>query len=432
MDESKSSRTLSIAIERIDVGLPPRIDLKVEVWGPERVSPGQTVNYIIEYRNNGEKAADNSVVFVPLDNYLKYISASIGGHYDDFYHQISWNLDEIPPKAVGYLSVKGEVEWGLPSGTELDSFAYIINSESSSNSPNLALNGINHNCLLNPAGCEKWNEFSSLVDAIQIPDLYSSGSIWVDVKDVQKATPRRILDFDDEGNPIIGIDPTTQEPIYPSLRPNEELNIIHINGKPYCFISNENNGLGYFKEMQKVTANECYAYSGGTRTAVTAIEAGWMECQKLVLISPMSGLGGLGHWLREIEHIQNTRLQNNLPMLEINLYQSSKDLLATKYLSWLFQVKFSENDIDWLNEWNVKINPSLEINGKIKEIDDKVINEQNHGGLLQYINRKLSCKKEEPVSSSSTITVAHDPNIKYGPEGFVLPEQKLNYTVEYE
>ena len=35
-------------------------------------------------------------------------------------------------------------------------------------------------------------------------------------------------------------------------------------------------------------------------------------------------------------------------------------------------------------------------------------------------------------SQTGTVTVAHDPNIKYGPEGHILPGQTLDYRVEYE
>ena len=47
-----------------------------------------------------------------------------------------------------------------------------------------------------------------------------------------------------------------------------------------------------------------------------------------------------------------------------------------------------------------------------------------------------SCVKKDKVpnkdSHSQEVITAGDPNIKYGPEGFVLPGQKLNYAVEYE
>jgi len=75
LNESELPRTLSINVERVDLALPPMADLKVTAWGPGRVSPGQTVNYVIEYRNEGLKAADDVIVFNALDDFVKHISA---------------------------------------------------------------------------------------------------------------------------------------------------------------------------------------------------------------------------------------------------------------------------------------------------------------------------------------------------------------------
>ncbi len=50
------------------------------------------------------------------------------------------------------------------------------------------------------------------------------------------------------------------------------------------------------------------------------------------------------------------------------------------------------------------------------------------------VNPRDCTKKDPPNSSSHTqkVFIAHDPNIKYGPEGSILPGQKLDYKVEYE
>src|SRR3990170_4342124 len=59
-------KTLYLSIKRIDKGLPPMADLEVKTWGPQRVSPGQTVNYMVEYRNDGVKAAEGmTLIFLP-------------------------------------------------------------------------------------------------------------------------------------------------------------------------------------------------------------------------------------------------------------------------------------------------------------------------------------------------------------------------------
>ncbi len=46
-----------------------------------------------------------------------------------------------------------------------------------------------------------------------------------------------------------------------------------------------------------------------------------------------------------------------------------------------------------------------------------------------YDQRNLNINMD---AFSSEVTTAHDPNIKYGPEGEVMPGERLNYKVEYE
>lgn len=127
MDGAVSGRTLSLSIERIDLALPPAPALRVKVWGPQNVSPGQTVNYIIEYRNDGVKAAGNVFVSCALNTFVKYISASEGVYYSPFAHRLSWKIVNLPAKTIGYLTFKVEVVWGLPEGFSLGQNAYITN-----------------------------------------------------------------------------------------------------------------------------------------------------------------------------------------------------------------------------------------------------------------------------------------------------------------
>lgn len=127
LDESKTPRSLSVTIERIDIGLPPAPDLKVKVWGPERVSPGQIVNYIIEYRNDGIKAAEDLGIIVVTPEFLEYISSSEGGFYCpprspgiNF-----WPVSSISPKELGYKALTVRIPIGIPVLTQISVFAYI-------------------------------------------------------------------------------------------------------------------------------------------------------------------------------------------------------------------------------------------------------------------------------------------------------------------
>jgi uncharacterized repeat protein (TIGR01451 family) len=125
LNEQVSPRTLSLTIERLDLGLPPMADLEVKTWGPSRVSPGQTIDYIIEYRNDGINNAYNVVVVDKLSPSVEYISSSIGGIYRADRHEVFWKIDRINPKETGYLTVRATVQWGLAQGTPLLNTALI-------------------------------------------------------------------------------------------------------------------------------------------------------------------------------------------------------------------------------------------------------------------------------------------------------------------
>jgi hypothetical protein len=113
LTETTVPRALVLRVDRVDLGLPPAADLNVTAWGLSRVSPGQTVNYVIEYRNDGLKASDEAVIAFSVDPSVEYIGASEGAYYDDFAHAVSWVLSGVEGKSSGYLSIRAYVPWGL-------------------------------------------------------------------------------------------------------------------------------------------------------------------------------------------------------------------------------------------------------------------------------------------------------------------------------
>ncbi|UCH51700.1 MAG: DUF11 domain-containing protein, partial [Chloroflexota bacterium] len=120
LDETELSRNLLLTLQRVDLGLPPSPDLKVRTWGPTRVSPGQTIDYIIEYRNDGLKAAEDIDVVMKLPYEVEFTSATSGGTYKEASHDVVWYLGDILPKSTGNLSATVRVLWGLPFGTVLE------------------------------------------------------------------------------------------------------------------------------------------------------------------------------------------------------------------------------------------------------------------------------------------------------------------------
>ena len=122
--ESGSTNSLAISLLRIDIGLPPRAIIKVFVWGPWQVSPGQTINYLLEYQNNGLKAANNTKIILTLPKNTTYKSNTGSGIYNSTTHEVTWRRN-ISAKSRTLVSVKCKVKWGLPWGTKLTCIGYI-------------------------------------------------------------------------------------------------------------------------------------------------------------------------------------------------------------------------------------------------------------------------------------------------------------------
>jgi uncharacterized repeat protein (TIGR01451 family) len=367
-------------------GFELRADLNVRAWGPLNVSPGQTVEYLIEYRNTGLKAADEAVVFaIPYSG--KLVSASEGGEYDEIFHTVSWNLGELPPRTRGLLSFRVEIPRGLPLGTTLGVPVYMINNEKEQaplpecpSARNLFINGI----LLSPEGTSpKYEEFARSQKA-EWAKVYNTGRLKDDIAQVQKATPG------------IAYEPT------------------EINGLTNPTIVNPN-----------CTYDTVYAYSGGTRTALTAILNFNLRCKKLVLISPIAGFNLLPRYKDELA----SALSPSYGVEKIEIYQSYHDNLLA---GGLYQAYFNPAD-PWLKGKNIQVH-EVPLPGFPKAC--YLLPPSPFCGVIAHLQLFWEMNKvlNGGVSfvTNSTVLVAADPNAKYGPNRYVLAGETLEYTVEYE
>ncbi|MFH1458106.1 MAG: hypothetical protein ABIG31_02930 [Candidatus Omnitrophota bacterium] len=125
LDENKSSKTLTGSIEKVDLGTEPKPDLKVKVWSLQNVSPGQRINYIIEYRNDGIISSHEVAVVMNLCPFVQYISSSPGAEYVEGNNEVAWDIGSVSAKTVGYLAIQVEIMWGLPAHIFLNNYAYI-------------------------------------------------------------------------------------------------------------------------------------------------------------------------------------------------------------------------------------------------------------------------------------------------------------------
>jgi hypothetical protein len=258
---------------------------------------------------------------------------------------------------------------------------YIVDIEESSGSPNLFVNGIN--LKFGSDGAKKYDEFARNQQAVWVPTYYTGYTLIAppgftsDVDNVIFATPGAIG------------------------APKEILIPTNYNGLTQPLITEH-------------SYDTVYAYSGGTRTVLTAIRYYNLRCKKLVLISPMSGPQFPGTYKKELEDV----LQNK-GVEQIEIYQSAKDILP---IGNLYQAKFDLDD-PWLQGKNIKIIP-VDLPGQAGI--------PAHIALFLHVNDKLKGKEGTSSSPISIIAVARDPNRKIGPDGRVLPGDRLDYKVEYE
>ena len=167
-------------------------------------------------------------------------------------------------------------------------------------------------------------------------------------------------------------------------------------------VATEHNGLLNEKVTGGFEYETAWGYSGGTRTLVTAIEQGKLKTKELVLVSPVL-----------IAPLELEALHSVYGVEKIVIYQSAKDKL---HWAELYQLKIPKDD-------PLRNQPWIEVKDR----------DYSHTLWLQELTNEDNKNKENmSVSTPSAITTARDPNIKYGPEGDVLPGQKLNYKVEYE
>jgi parallel beta-helix repeat protein len=117
----EATKQLSLKIERLDIGSAPMADLQVDIWAPNTISPGEIVTYVIEYRNDGVISADNAVIVAQLPYSADYVSSD--GTYYMRGHQAFWKLGTVGPKETGHLTVKIWYHWGLQNGLSYGVYA---------------------------------------------------------------------------------------------------------------------------------------------------------------------------------------------------------------------------------------------------------------------------------------------------------------------
>jgi len=364
LDETETPRRLFIEIKRVDLGLPPTPNLKLKIWGPERVSPGQKIAYAIEIRNDGLKSANNVTVVNEFPWAVDYLSNTGNGIYTAYFREVSWRLD-VPPKGKVDLATQGRVIWGLADGTLVASFVDAPEIRYVETDPTM---GTEFEIV-------QVNATYSKVKAIIHNQTESSITLWetsiVKVSEMREPTVE-VKDLPDDKREILYkffiFDPS------PGTYDELTIKMVENIGAVDKLLGFANRLPGYVDKTAEFELDQDWAnnlYQNGKIDEET-----WRKLQYI----------GTGEYL---------------------LQTIGKELAAFSPISGK-----SVSSMTW---------------------DEPIARFVQHYRMttIALYDLDLYLDLYDGVHKSR-ITVARDPNVKYGYDGYVLQGQTLNYTVEYE
>lgn len=485
LDESTGQ--LLLRIERIDIGLEPMADLQVDVWGPNSMSPGEIVTYIIEYRNDGLISADDTVIVAQLPDYADYVSSD--GIYHFAKHQAFWKLGTVAPQEKGHLTVKVWYHWGLESGSIHGIFA-LTGTSSPSRYP--ILSDIQEYITYNP---------KKVVSAEVIPTKDVASALALELHD-QKVSDlydyanelgynytKTIVTLDLNGskltriimqnnsNHLIGI--TKYENIsFLELHLNNTIMYFDRDGGMSFNPMNSTSAWGTWNISHSPSLADCIFngitsklpewaiseaanfLSGGTAVLAKAVimsETGCRECIEYFYYTSEVGLSCascLSNGIEslpvagEIVDIVNVVVEcDEDPNKYACVPGEKKDAMCGRDVTWggstvyayswaktihkddVVQLVCDENAL-WTTEKLENIKEcTMKIYGKCEGKQCKInARDPEMNDECICVNGKCRCV----CKRNGRIRAGDDPNIKYGLDGYVLAGQKLDYEVEFE
>ncbi len=90
--------------------------LDVNVIGPGRFSPGDSIQYSAVYQNLTDKPVENAVIRLALPANANLESMTPGGIVWPQRNHVFWKVGTLTPGTVGAFFVKVRYDWGLPDG----------------------------------------------------------------------------------------------------------------------------------------------------------------------------------------------------------------------------------------------------------------------------------------------------------------------------
>lgn len=411
------------------------VKLKVSVWGPGRVSPGQTIDYLIEYRNDGLKAAENVPLVFRLPSEAEYVSTIGDGTYRKSFHEVSWFLGKIPPKTVGYLTVRARIAWGLPQSTYLASSVYVPKEREFDIAPVL-------NMTFDVVDVKN----GYVKTAVSVPGLGSNCTILLEIT---------FQEIPDETKPYSTFNET-----------NDGAKIENVFAVKGSWIESKINDGAKIENMRAVKESSSPALN-------------WIKVLANIIIlgtGYVPGLVAKTIYDVAIEPIFGIYLANYRNNLRLQTLESARHLLSESDYDFLLNKSYKlanaegsaillklalsfvgelieDNDamkgLLYKYIWNLKsINPETGENQLETSIEQLL--ESNDGQFREEFIKKVAADGKIRIqelydnaqiesgwaaainSFGSTIQMARDPNAKYGLGRYVLAGQTLNYTIAYQ
>ena len=113
-------------------------EVRVQVTGPRIASPGGAVHYAVTYMNLMTTTVQSATLVMNIPGLGSYMESTGNGIYWPQRHQVFWKLGDLPPGSYGTVSAQVRYQWGIPEGTREGVVAFLIGANLSQ--PMLDLN----------------------------------------------------------------------------------------------------------------------------------------------------------------------------------------------------------------------------------------------------------------------------------------------------
>ncbi|MEI6777663.1 MAG: right-handed parallel beta-helix repeat-containing protein [Chloroflexales bacterium] len=85
----------------------------ISTGAPSQVSPGESVDYAIQYVNQMTQTVHSAILMLQLPQASFFEAGTSGAIYWPERHQVIWKLGEVAPEANSFVSVRVRFRWGL-------------------------------------------------------------------------------------------------------------------------------------------------------------------------------------------------------------------------------------------------------------------------------------------------------------------------------